>query len=487
MPSRQSFLSFLLIAGSVPTWGLFATAAEESPPIVVGELPLLFVDDGPIHAKDRIVRTVHAARTMPEPVVAPEKPWERDRVYVYGSVHPDPKGGWGLWYMAVQGLKGPARLCYATSLDGIAWQKPNLGFVEFEENKETNILRANECPSIIVDRFDTDPAKRYKMISVKGPKQYLSFYSADGLQWTAYEKRPNAGGDDTLTLSQNPLTGEYLLYHKSNPTVRGKKRRSVYLSRSSDFENWSKSVPVLLADETDDQWVENDEQSTQFYNMSVYPHAGGFVGLATVFRVMQFGVREPGRSSNDGPIDVQMTTSTDGVNFRRTWPRINVIPRGAPGSFDGGAILGCTNTLLETNDETSVYYTGLTTGHGGPVGPKKLSIGRAAWRRSGFASLDADPVGGRVETKPLRLTHSTLVVNADAHRGELRVALLEADGRPIAGYELENSDVLRRDHTHWYASWDKSAEVPTDRPVRVVVEMTSSRLYALSTRELPKP
>jgi hypothetical protein len=78
-------------------------------------------------------------------------------------------------------------------------------------------------------------------------------------------------------------------------------------------------------------------------------------------------------------------------------------------------------------------------------------------------------------------------VNADAHRGELRVALLEADGRPIAGYELENSDVLRRDHTHWYASWDKSAEVPTDRAVRVVLEMTSSRLYALSTRELPKP
>ena len=91
MPPRQSFQS-LLVVGLLTTalGGAEPAAAEpEHEPIRLGKLPLLFVDDGQIAAKSGTVRTFHAARTLPEPVIAPERPWERDRVYVYGSVHPD--------------------------------------------------------------------------------------------------------------------------------------------------------------------------------------------------------------------------------------------------------------------------------------------------------------------------------------------------------------------------------------------------------------
>ena len=76
-----------------------------------------------------------------------------------------------------------------------------------------------------------------------------------------------------------------------------------------------------------------------------------------------------------------------------------------------------------------IYYSAINTGHGAPVPPKRITIGRAEWRRHGFVSLDAGPEGGEVETQPLQFDSAGLVVNADAGHGELRVAVLEADGR----------------------------------------------------------
>ena len=219
--------------------------------------------------------------------------------------------------------------------------------------------------------------------------------------------------------------------------------------------------------------------------MSVFPHAAGFIGLPTIFRVMVArrpkSELTPGQSPDDGPIDVQLATSADGRTWRRTQSRSNVIPRGAPGTFDGGSILGVSSTAVHVGDETWVYYTAMTTTHGGPMPPKRLSIGRAAWRRHGFVSLDAAG-RGRVETKPLRLGAPSLTINADASRGQLRVALLEADGRTIRGCGLEDSELLRADATRWAARWRSKACPTTDRPVRVVIEMTNSRLFSISTK-----
>ena len=184
---------------------------------------------------------------------------------------------------------------------------------------------------------------------------------------------------------------------------------------------------------------------------------------------------------HDGPIDIQLVSSADGRSWQRSWPRISVIPRGKPGSFDGGALLGVSSTLVDTGDETWVYYTAMNTGHGGPMPPKRLTIGRAEWRRHGFVSLDAGPEGGRVETVPLQLTSPTLWVNADASGGEVRIALLEADGRPIPGFTADESIPLAGDQTRWAARWKQGDAVPTDRPVRVVLAMRSTRFYSLSS------
>src|SRR5204863_3623734 len=91
---------------------------------------------------------------------------------------------------------------------------------------------------------------------------------------------------------------------------------------------------------------------------------------------------------------------------------------------------------------------------------------RAEWRLHGFASLDASPAGGKIETKPILVTGGSLLINADASRGRLGAALLEADGRPIKGFGIEDFEPLQSNATRAVARW-KGGAVPADRPVRV--------------------
>jgi hypothetical protein len=86
-----------------------------------------------------------------------------------------------------------------------------------------------------------------------------------------------------------------------------------------------------------------------------------------------------------------------------------------------------------------------------------------------------------VETKPLRLAASQLVINADAKEGEVRVALREADGREMAGFSSEECVPLHADDLRWTPHWRNQASPPTDRPIRVLIELKNARLFSLSS------
>ena len=109
---------------------------------------------------------------------------------------------------------------------------------------------------------------------------------------------------------------------------------------------------------------------------------------------------------------------------------------------------------------------------GGPIPPKRIAIGRAVWRRHGFVSLDAGPESGRLMTRPLVVHGGRLVLNADASRGELKVALLEPSGQPLPHFQLEDCEPLRRDATQHRLRW---------RSGQAMIEMKSARLSSLES------
>ncbi len=476
--------------------------AEEARVITLRDLPLLFADDSGVAFSSGVKRTVHPARTRSQPVLEGTLPQEGSRVYLTGSVyHDEATGLLRMWYAGHPDLPGGKKpkvdgfrsgkgnfVLYATSQDGIAWERPALGLHEFQGSKDNNIIYDFHSPSVLLDAADRDPARRYKMVgSLSGA--YYSATSPDGLSWTGPAK-PFYHSQDNITLTQDPRTGEYLAFLRKFPTVvRGLPRRTVWLARSRDFITWSKAELAFAPDEQDDAWATASGQRTEVNNMSVFPHAAGFLGFPTIFRVTATD-RPPaelshGQSGTDGTLDVQLITSSDGRNWQRTEKREPIIPRGAAGGFDGGSIFSVGSTAVHVGDETWVYYTGISTSHGAPMPPKRIAIGRAEWRRHGFVSLDAGAETARVETRSLNFTTPRLEVNADAGAGEVRVALLEADGRPIPGFALEECEPLKADGIRWRPQWQGRPAFPTARAVRVVIELKQARLYSVSCASTP--
>ena len=98
----------------------------------------LFVDDYLVAEKTNVVRTYHPfTKYAGNPVLSPNKPWESRRSYLYGTVLPNEDGdGYRMWYQAYNekgnfgGRRGYVN-AYATSKDGITWEKPHLGIYKW--------------------------------------------------------------------------------------------------------------------------------------------------------------------------------------------------------------------------------------------------------------------------------------------------------------------------------------------------------------------
>jgi hypothetical protein len=147
------------------------------------------------------------------PLFIEDKPWEKRFDNLYGNViYDEAEKIYKCWYspfitdMSALGMSLEERdqleydppdnremgICYATSEDGITWRKPEMGLVEYEGNKNNNILWRGSGEreelwdgphgaGIFKDYRDPDPNRRYKAIL---KKEILSVaFSADGIQW----------------------------------------------------------------------------------------------------------------------------------------------------------------------------------------------------------------------------------------------------------------------------------------------------------------
>lgn len=446
-------------------------------------VPQIFVDDGMIARKEGIARRIHGCDKLSHPVLIGEEPWETSdvdrRAYIYGTVFRDTRGdGFRMWYM-----RNTNRVLYATSDDGVNWHRPHLNLVKVDGSGDNNILPIGfHSPSVVYNPRETDPEKRYKMLGYaklpSGPGYYAAC-SSDGLGWTLYEKNPILPGGDTCTLSLDPDTGEYLAFHKLYDDCRGHWRRLVYLSVSKDMQNWSEPVLAMAPDEIDDRQTQTEGGLfSEFYNMSAFPYGGQWLGLVTHFRYSgPPQVKGPEQSGDDGPIDVQLVHSRDGCSWARCEDRTPVIPNG-PSAYDAGCILGVTNQPVFVGDEMWIYYTGITTTHGGYLPKKECGIARATWRLDGWVSLDAGPEGGTVETVAMRPSGNGLIVNTMAEDGALEVEVTDETGMPLPGYRFEDCEPIRGNDVRQAVRWQNRSTLPAERPIRLRFTLKNASIYS---------
>jgi hypothetical protein len=244
---------------------------------------------------------------------------------------------------------------------------------------------------------------------------------------------------------------------------------------------WSEPVPVVVTDETDHRQARLLEGGThaEIYNMSAFPYGGQWLGLITLFR--RTGepkvIKGPDQSKDDGPIDVQLVHSRDGRIWERCSDRSPVIPLG-PYGYDSGSILGVCNSPVIVGDEMWMYYTAMTTTHGGYLPEKEFSIARASWRLDGMVSMQAGNETGSIETVLCQTEGEKLFINADVKKGELKVEVLDVNGKAIRGYQEDECISLTGDSVKRRVTWHSRELLPDDVPFRLRFYLRNGDIYS---------
>lgn len=383
-----------------------------------------------------------------------------------------------MWYHALPRDEDYYRLLYATSADGIHWDKPDLGLVEYKGSKANNIfLRRGErdhIPSIIHTPWEADPDRRYKMINFDGKAGgYMAAWSRDGIHWTDVSSEPVfAKGGDVSQFVWDPHTKRYVGYVKNGAYVSGMRRRAVGRTESEDFITWTDPHLVLAPDTFDDRWAKG-VQRTSFYGLSAFAYESMYLGFLWVFSATD------NEGYFDGPIFVELVTSRDGVHWLRAeGDRPPVLPIGTPGEWDEGMVMTATHPLVE-NGKIQLYYGGFDCSHAAPP-PWIGAIGLATLRKDGFASLDAGKDSGTITTKGLRHAAGPLHLNYRAGSGgELRVEVLDLEGNVLPGYGREACAPLAGDNIDQEVRWGSRTKLPaTDKPIRLRFVLENAALYS---------
>jgi hypothetical protein len=338
-------------------------------------------------------------------------------------------------------------ICYAGSDDGVAWQKPDLGLVEFDGNTRNNlVMRRMHGAGIYHDVFDPDPARRYKAFMQNG-----SAVSPDGFHWTTSEcPDVEAMGDTHNNAFWDERTGRYVGITR----LWDSGQRIVGRTESVDYVHWTKAAEVMRH--------HPDESHRQTYAMPVFPYGGVYLGILMLL------------DTTTDTVDCELAWSPDTVEWERISPGTPLIPRGPVGSFDWGCVYGAAYPI-EHDGELLLYYGGSDGQH---TGWRKGALGLARLRPDGFAGLrSVDGTTGEVVTCPVSCSGESLVVTTDAAQGSLGVEVLEADGGEMVDGLNVSEDVT--DHrVVWRSGSDLAAF--RGRDIRLKFKLRDCTLYSFA-------
>jgi hypothetical protein len=506
--------------------GLVLTGAAE--PLRLGPHRQLFLDDRVVASSEGLRRTWHAARKHPHnPVMTREKPWEGKGPYVYGSVHHDGLGQFKLWYNCYVGGRPDYWVCYATSRDGLHWERPALDAVadpRLPHGHNVVMLggglpdfRQGLSPSVLRRPDEHDASRRYTMtywdVDAKRALRYVGLctaFSPDGIHWTNVPNNPVfPGASDVTDASYDPTHKRYLLHYKTwrvdgkvvgkdnvsywttwdTKTLPGGKVRftgpSVDFAATDpqakttvvDFDREPESRRVMARAESSDlvHWHRarlvfelpepGDPPGLSTYGMTVFPYEGLYLGLLRIFH-------------DEREIDLHLAVSRDDLSWKRVSPGTPFIGRGPGNSVDAGMVFS--TAPVEVGGELWFYYGAFTGHHGVADKDQSICLCLATLRRDGFVSLDAGREPGELVTLPFRCEGNRLLLNFDSTNGELRAEVRDEGGRPIDGFGFSDCPAHSRDTLNGEMRWNNDRDLAAlqGRTIRLAIRLRQARLFA---------
>ena len=295
-----------------------------------------------------------------EPLLKAERPYEDLEVSMGTVLRVD--GQWRMWYDAFDHTyhnDNDAYFCYATSRDGVHWERPNLGLVEYGGSKDNNILndgpKAGGMSGATIFLDEKAPAEgRYKWVFQRGQKMPGSGWgwyvygatSPDGIHWQFLPEPLLRKNSDTQTVCFRD--GDlYRMYVRmwSEGVFKGK--RTVGYCESRTFGNFPDPVQILAPDAL-------DPKDMHFYNSA-----------ATKLKENLYVIFPSAFYTGDQTVRPHLAMSRDGKTFERV-SRDVALPLGAAGTFDSKSIYVMPGAIPGDKPNTYwFYYAGYDIGHNG--------------------------------------------------------------------------------------------------------------------------
>ncbi len=510
---RKHLCGFVILVALLAWPCSFLLSAEEllNPRTIldVGNHKQLFIDNRFFSQQYGIKLTTNPP-IKKEMVLTHEKPWEERYLALYSTIIED-NGIYKLWYDAfpMDGSDGLASsTCYATSTDGIHWKRENVNLFNWRGHQENNIVMPGCGGGVIIDP-KAPPQERYKATcqgfenslwsetqgvhwDLTGGGIYL-FTSPDGIHWKRAEKMASPMFHDSQNfLLYDDSTDKYIFYPRTHE--RGRTLGSLVLEDPMKLPFPFRQPP---ASKKPNQWgqylginfgsydiamacdaMDPPDTDVQICPIVKYQWAQDvFLGLFVPYRHYPENIK--GKFINDGPQDVQLAVSRDGLNWNRP-DRKPYIPLGVVGEWDGGCIWPSLG-MIRRGNEIWQYYSGTSSTHGAEEVTKLGGLCRLVQRLDGFVSADADYTGGEFTTPLLKFAGNQLTLNVDCSAmGSVWVEILDEHNRPIPGYTFKESIAVERNQIAAPVRWSSHDDVGAlkDQPIRLRVKLRACKLYA---------
>lgn len=419
----------------------------------------LFVDDFLIEETNLSPVYHKAEKAAENQILAPETPWERK-----DSPAACPKSG-GVWYDEDEkifkmwyegGWMG--NMCYATSSDGINWQRPCLDEVE-----GTNIILPyrqtdnREIPPFTPDLsnfrpdsttvwidYDAPKDERYKLFLRNPGWKYPGMIgvSADGIHFRDIAYTGIIG--DRSTIFFNPFRKKWIHSVRSQEWDGKFERSRIYYEcdRFMDAAQWD--------EKKEKYWMRVDEkdkphpiigEKPHLYNVDCVGYESIMLGM---FQIL-YGPENNKCAQAGMPkiTELMPMYSRDGYHFSRPSRESIIAPSEGADAWDKGYVQSVGGVTVINGDELWIYYIAFA-GDSTKTGEKETwdngmycngATGLAKLRRDGFVSMNGQ---GTLLTRKLQFFGKTeMYINA---RGKVSAEILDETGLVLGKSSVFDGD-----------------------------------------------
>lgn len=378
------------------------------------------------------------------------------KISYYGAVH---RVGDELymWYQGQgEGKDDFQRICFAKSKDGYNWEKPNLGLVEYNGNKDNNLVDLGGGKYVVVawtsiyEPDDPDPQRRFKAVyethrrnpAHGGRAEFNVAFSGDGVNWVEPPVNPSELSCEMSGLIK--FNGAYYVTAQSGGGHFGPPRK-LETFISYDFENWvaADCMGFMRGDIPPRPMIYDSHAGEQVHlGAGLWDRGNVIIGIYGMWH---------GHVTNDRrlvAIDLGFVVSNDALHYREPVPDFRMVAasedRMGKGEAEGGSFrypaLEQGQGFENIGDETLFWYGAWAYRDGvrlatwprdrlGYFEPFKGSKMRSL-QESHFISAPID-----LEGKPARVA---LNVAGISEQSNVKVQVLDEQFRPLAGYDLDS-------------------------------------------------